>query len=351
MFSINVRNVNEGLSVALSKLLDYGVERPSRNGPVLAFNIPVSTTYSNPTERVLFSPLRNANPAFHLMEALWMVAGRNDVAFPATFVKNMRSFSDDGKTFWGAYGHRWREFFGWDQIAAAIQELRDNPQSRRVVVSMWNAFHTDQIPDAPVTSDFGRGITGGLDVPCNTHIYFDRRDGNLNMTVCCRSNDIIWGCYGANAVHMSFLQEYMAAAIGCPVGWYTQISNDLHLYLDRTTREQIKPLARDAWISDGYRHWTVKPSPLLAEGETIHDLADDIECLFFAFDRDKTPHGILTENYETAFMHSTVVPMIQAWLYRKTKNAALDACGLIQSSDWRTAMTSWINGIQGGVQA
>ena len=352
MFSINVRNVNEGLSFALSKLLDYGVERPSRNGQVLAFNIPVSTTYSHPTERVLFSPMRNANPTFHLMEALWMVAGRRDVAFPATFVKNMKSFSDDSKTFWGAYGYRWREFFGWDQIAAAIQELKDNPQSRRVVVSMWNAMDDGGgNQHFLMQPDFITGQKGGLDVPCNTHIYFDRRDGNLNMTVCCRSNDIIWGCYGANAVHMSFLQEYMAAAIGCPVGWYTQMSNDLHLYLDRTPREKISALSRDVWSSNGYRQAQPKLSPLLAPGETIEDLADDIENFFFAFDAGKSPHPTITEQYETEFMNGTVVPMLQAWLYRKTPQSAINSCRDIRSSDWRVAMKNWIGGLQAGVQS
>jgi hypothetical protein len=56
--------------------------------------------------------------------------------------------------------------------------------------------------------------------------------GELNMTVFCRSNDIIWGCYGANAVHFSYLLEYMAAMINCPVGWYTQISVNWHAYLE-----------------------------------------------------------------------------------------------------------------------
>ena len=52
------------------------------------------------------------------------------------------------------------------------------------------------------------------DLPCNTHVYFSIREGFLDMTVCNRSNDLIWGCCGANAVHMSFLQEYVATMWG-----------------------------------------------------------------------------------------------------------------------------------------
>jgi hypothetical protein len=50
------------------------------------------------------------------------------------------------------------------------------------------------------------------------------------MTVACRSNDIVWGCYGANAVHMSMLQEFIACATGLAMGTYYQISNDWHIY-------------------------------------------------------------------------------------------------------------------------
>ena len=44
------------------------------------------------------------------------------------------------------------------------------------------------------------------------------KNGRLQMTVHCRSNDIIWGTYGANAVHFSILQEYVAARIGVDLG-------------------------------------------------------------------------------------------------------------------------------------
>ena len=68
--------------------------------------------------------------------------------------------------------------------------------------------------------------------PCNTQIYFWSRNGKLNMTVANRSNDMIWGAYGANAVHMSFLQEYVASMCGVKCGIYTQFTHNLHAYLD-----------------------------------------------------------------------------------------------------------------------
>ena len=41
---------------------------------------------------------------------------------------------------------------------------------------------------------------------------------------------MLWGAYGANAVHMSVLQEYVATALNVSIGTYTQMSDSLHIY-------------------------------------------------------------------------------------------------------------------------
>lgn len=241
---LEVRNVQEALPVGLDYLRREGVARDSRNGPVIVAPGPVTTVFRKPRERVILWEARDANPFFHLAESLWMLAGRNDVAYPARFVKRMRSFSDDGETFHGAYGYRWRHHFFLeeevggtipyreiDQIESIIMMLTRNPDDRRCVLQMWDA-----------TVDLGRK---GKDIPCNTQAYFSRGvDGELNMTVCCRSNDMIWGAYGANAVHFSYLQEYVAAGIDCEVGTYWQISNNYHAYGDLF--KKLEPLADQA---------------------------------------------------------------------------------------------------------
>lgn len=347
MLVIKERNVNGALASALLMLHEKGELRSSRNGTVTAFPTPVTTMYVRPTERVLFSPMRNANPTFHLVESLWMLAGRNDVKFPATFVKNMKAFSDDSDTFWGAYGYRWRDFFGWDQIDKAIQELTDNPESRRVVIGMWNAMDDTGVAFGKGSPDFIVGQSGGKDVPCNTHIYLDRRDGKLNMTVCCRSNDILWGCYGANAVHMSILQEYMALSIGCPVGWYCQVSNDLHLYNAKAPEAGLRAMAWDAINWDHYSKEGVRPTPLWAAFEDRAMFDRDVHAFFRRFDADGVlgtfnTFEIPDANYETAFFRDTVRPMVQTWAYRKTSVAALDALQTIAADDWRMSMTIWL---------
>ena len=219
---------------------EEGVRRDSRNGPVIMVPGGVTTVYSHPEERVVFWPQRDANPAFHLYEALWMLDGRSDVEGLARYVKQVRQYSDDGITFHGAYGNRWREWFGRDQLEEIASALRANPDDRRQVLQMWSA-----------NSDLGRD---GKDVPCNLTATFQRNeDGLLDLTVFCRSNDIIWGCYGANAVHFSILLEYMASQIRCPVGTYTQVSVNWHAYVDKY--EELRDIPRPNPLT--YRNWVI----------------------------------------------------------------------------------------------
>ncbi len=250
MFVIKARNVNGALGAGLNYLALEGGYEDSRNGKVLVAPEPVATVYAKPRERVLMCPLRDANPFFHLMESLWMMAGRNDLNWPLYFNSKFAGYSDDGVTLHGAYGHRWRHAFHIDQVKRAIRELTDNPMSRRVVIGMWSPG-----------IDMGRV---GNDVPCNTHIYLAQRFGELDMTVCCRSNDALWGAYGANAVHMSILQEVIAHATGLKVGTYTQMSNNFHVYSETLHEDRFAGRAISAIEHDIYRTGHVKHFPVIS---------------------------------------------------------------------------------------
>ena len=219
MYVINAKNVNYALQAALQQLVASGMNAPSRNGPVRFLPVPCTTVYERPWQRVLFSQVRDANPFFHLFEALWMLAGSNQLAPLTHYVKRFSEFSDDGETLHGAYGYRWRNHFDTDQLETVIDMLERDKTTRRVVLAMWD----------PV-ADLGRNAK---DIPCNTQVYFSAATGALDMTVLCRSNDAVWGAYGANAVHFSLLQEFIAGAVKIPVGRMWQMSNNLHVYSER----------------------------------------------------------------------------------------------------------------------
>jgi thymidylate synthase len=219
MYVIHTRNVHAAIPDAVRLLREHGVLRESRNGKVITVPYPVTTVYDRPQERVIFWAQRDANPFFHLYESLWMLAGKNNIAPLVKYTKQIAEYSDDGETLHDAYGFRWRQHFhDVDQLEVIIARLKANPDDRRCVLQMWDPY-TDL--------DYN-----GKAVPCNLESTFQiGLDGRLNMVVFCRSNDVIWGCYGANAVHFSILLEYMAARIGVPIGTYTQVSVNWHAYL------------------------------------------------------------------------------------------------------------------------
>jgi thymidylate synthase len=363
MYSFKTDDVNAALQIGINYLLREGVEEQSRNGSVIVAPGPVLTEYVNPRRRVLFSPLRDANPFFHVMESLWILSGANDVEFVEYFAKQMRAYSDDGVTSWGAYGWRWRNFFGWDQLEAIIAELKKDPKSRRCVLTMWNAWpgagdydqNRTMNRDNPDLHDHDLQVAthGGLDVPCNTHVYLDCRGGKLNITVCNRSNDIIWGCYGANAVHFSFFHEYMAMRIGIPMGVYRQFSNNFHVYTDVFNREKLEQIALE---SDSL-------GKLPDMGPALEPGFDEDLSKFMTWARglirqpqppdtvginDPTPAAweaaFNVPPMNTAFMETVAIPMFLTWTYRKWKDSysmftCLDG---IEAPDWKRACNEWI---------
>lgn len=295
------------------------VPEQSRNGPVLSFPGPLVLTIGRPDQRVLFDPTRDANPFFHAMEFVWMMSGSNDVKWIEFFNSRMREFAD-GDRLHGAYGHRWRSHFNLDQIAVVIAMLRKNPKDRRALLAMWD-------PDA----DLG-GVAN--DLPCNTHIYPRvNSDGKLDFLVCNRSNDLVWGMLGANAVHMTMLQELFALAIGVPLGQYRVISNNAHFYTEMPRAAELRqfPARHDYYARDKLQTY-----PLLQEGENVVDFIDDCTELLSL--------GVDERPWRTKWMEH-----VGQWIYKSyhayKANDLEDARTLISScvaEDWRVAGLEWL---------
>jgi hypothetical protein len=332
MHVIDVRNVNHALPAGLHYLKAYGSAQQSRNGPVLVAPGPVATVYRQPLERVLFNPVRNASPFFHFMESLWMLAGRDDVAFVAQYNKRMAEYSDNGITLHGAYGYRWRNWFGHDQLWAIIGELKTNPTSRRCVLSMW-----DGGGGRNHSADLTVATNGGKDVPCNTHAYFNIEDGMLRMTVCCRSNDAIWGAYGANAVHFSYLMEYIANCVGVEVGSYTQVSNNFHLYPEAPGVAEIVADGCEATYREYYSAMEDGTRPYIYKlVEVPKEFDTDLNNFMY--------QPTLVWNHANPVFKDIARPMHLAWCAYKSRYhaEALAHAALIVADDWRKACTDWL---------
>lgn len=299
---------------ALFKIPLWAREQNSRNGPVLRVPDPVVLTLMDPRRRVLFDPIRKANPYFHVMEFIWMMAGDNSTRWISQFNKGFKQYAEANGLHHGAYGHRWREHFGHDQLLCAIDELRRDPESRRVVLSMWDA-NVDQ----------GRPKK---DLPCNTHIYIEIQDGKLNFTVCNRSNDLFWGMLGSNLVHMTLLQELMACALKVPLGVYRVFTNNLHAYPNMPRFQELwaARFSPDLYMADQYHF------PVLTEGESLQNFLK--ECWQFIH----APK----EKYQSCWLEQVASPMYHAYMARIHKiNSEISCIGDIKTPDWKLACELW----------
>lgn len=327
MIVIDVRNVHQALPEGCRLLTNHGQERPSRNGRVLVAPCPVTTLYRCPQERVLFWPERDANPFFHLLESLWMLGGRDDVAWLAAILPRMAEFSDDGARFNAAYGHRWRRHFGRDQLKEVAAALQASPDCRRQVIGIWDPRH-----------DLG---LKSKDLPCNTQVMVQlSADGHLDVMVTNRSNDAIWGAYGANAVQFSMLQEYLAARVGVPVGHYWQVSMNTHCY--EAHWPMMRALASQAPEPPG-SHSDPYTSGR-CQGATVVNIKPD------RWDRELDTFlklGAAT-TYVDPFFENVAKPMLEAHLALREKqnparfSAARAHLNRVLAPDWQLAGLEWV---------
>ena len=341
-YGLTVDNVNEALPLGLQLVRDRGVPVVSRGIETLEVPGPVMTIYRTPMRRVLFDEQRDANPFFHLIESLWILAGSRTVHLPSMFLQSITQFSDDGMRFHGAYGWRLRnwpevgprgEIERYDQLLHAIRILREKPDTRQCVLSIWDP-----------AADLG-AIT--KDVPCNDMIMFSVRDGFLHMTVNNRSNDVIWGAYGANAVQFSMIQEVVAVAAGLEVGYYTQQSNSYHVYPSNPFWQKfLKGQFDGGHVYNPYMNGDVTPWPVAENANEALNVLVDCAALNLAAEQQGTLQHLIhgTARYKSPFFEGVVIPMIEAYTFYKDRNwkRAFDSLGQIQAQDWRAACAAWV---------
>lgn len=338
------------------------VTEQTRNGPVKRIPEVLVISYVRPNHRVLLNPGRDANPFFHLLEAIWMLAGSNELRFLTPYIKNFGKYSDNGSTLHGAYGYRWIHHFNYDQLEVIVKELDENPQSRRAVLQMWNAYDWQQMdpeyrlePDGdyePDADDLYVARNGGKDVPCNLCALFEIETSGvlgetvrrLNMTVFNRSNDLIKGSLGANFVHFTILQEYLANWLGVEVGIYNQVSNNAHIYesdlKDVPKWEAGFHANRTTYAANGFDVYDPVPVSRLGY-DTLWEDREVFETILHADQRGWEGESA---EYRNPFLDGVIVPALEAHeLHRdgRTEEAREHAWG-IKDNLWAYACAEWL---------
>jgi len=190
---------------------------------------------SDPRQRWITSRRPALNPGFAIAETIWILRGRNDAAFLNYFNSQLPKFAGYGDTYAGAYGHRLRNHVGFDQLKRAYFALKRNPESRQIVLQLWDARL-----DFPQTN----GLPSSPDVPCNVISMLKIRNSALEWTQIMRSNDLFRGL-PHNVVQFTTLQEVMSGWLKVKLGTYNHFSDSLHAY-EGTLPDIQKSLAAKA---------------------------------------------------------------------------------------------------------
>jgi thymidylate synthase len=133
------------------------------------------------------------------------------------------------------YGHQWRHWPDGkggeiDQITRAIDTIKNNPDSRRIIVSAWNVADIDEMAKA------------GLP-PCHSLFQFYVNDGTLSCQLYQRSGDAFLGV-PFNIASYALLTMMIAQVIGLAPGEFVHTLGDAHIYLNHQGQVD-KQLARD----------------------------------------------------------------------------------------------------------
>lgn len=276
------RTANEAWSGAAAAFLVEGEaqEQASRSGSTREI-LHAAFTIHGPLERWVLAREPAINPAFAIAETVWILAGRDDSALPNHWNPELPKYTGTGERYHGAYGHRLRRRFGFDQLERAYLALKNSPDSRQVVLQIWD-------PGIDLPDEAGR--VAARDVPCNVLSMLKVRDGKLEWTQVMRSNDLFRGV-PYNFVQFTVLQEVMAGWLDLEVGSYDHLSDSLHVYEEdfeslRGFEERVDPAPNN----DSLR------LPKRESDEGFATLEDRLEAMTHDHLKEETMQGILEED-------------------------------------------------------
>lgn len=289
-------SIVEALPIMLTNLEDDGHVVGSRVGTTKELTH-VGITLLEPWNREILVKDRKPNLAAQIAETMWVLAGRDDIAWLENYLPRVRDFSDDGETWRAGYGARLRRWEDHghaktiDQWRWLVQHLSDQPESRRAVMSIWDP--------AIDTAD-------GKDIPCNDWLSFLGRNGRLDLHVAIRSNDVIWGWSGINQFEWSALLEITAAMTGMECGALHFSTTSFHLYDHHFAKAEKIRTSRLPDLSH------VKDSPRFDASVVNHDF-DALQRLlddWFRLEYDIRTGSPLVQHYVDTFPE----PMLRSWL-------------------------------------
>jgi thymidylate synthase len=164
-----------------------------------------------------------------IIELLWFLKGDTNIAYlKDNKVSIWDEWADENGDLGPVYGKQWRSWAApdgrvIDQIQWVLNEIRTNPNSRRMVVSAWNPA---DVPDMALP-------------PCHCLFQFNVMNGRLNCQLYQRSADVFLGV-PFNIASYALLTMMMARATGLEAGEFVHTFGDAHLYANHFEQAQLQ---------------------------------------------------------------------------------------------------------------
>ncbi|NDV43396.1 thymidylate synthase [Flagellimonas sediminis] len=212
-----------------------------------------------------------------IYELLWFLKGDTNIEYlQENGVRIWNEWADENGDLGPVYGHQWRNWNSEeiDQIQEVVDTLKNNPNSRRMLVSAWNP---SVLPDTSVS--FAENVANGKAAlpPCHAFFQFYVADGKLSCQLYQRSADIFLGV-PFNIASYALFTMMMAQVCGYQPGDFIHTFGDAHIYNNHLEQVELQ-LSRDP-----------RPLPTMKINPNVKDIFaftfDDFELLNY----DPHPH-------------------------------------------------------------
>lgn len=212
----------------LKRILDEGVEKTDRTGTgtisvfgnQMRFNLadgfPLLTTKKLHLKSIIY-------------ELLWFLKGDTNVKYLQEHgVRIWNEWADENGDLGPVYGHQWRSWPDYnggciDQIANVLDQLKNHPDSRRMMVCAWNVAEVEKMALPP----------------CHCLFQFYVANNKLSLQLYQRSADTFLGV-PFNIASYALLLMMMAQVTGLEVGEFVHTTGDTHLYLNHLEQAKLQ---------------------------------------------------------------------------------------------------------------
>ncbi|RKN78612.1 thymidylate synthase [Ulvibacterium marinum] len=210
-------------------------------------------------------------------ELLWFLKGDTNVGYlQENGVRIWNEWADENGNLGPVYGHQWRNWNDEeiDQIKEVVHSLKNNPDSRRMLVSAWNP---SVLPDT--SKSFSENVAHGKAAlpPCHAFFQFYVANGKLSCQLYQRSADIFLGV-PFNIASYALFTLMIAQVCGYEPGEFVHTFGDAHIYTNHMEQVELQ-LSREP-----------RPLPKMVLNPEVKDIFDFTFEDFTLLDYNPHPH-------------------------------------------------------------